>query len=61
MKDDVTTFEEYLREQHAIDYSGLDDDMPDAFEKWLEDLDGYEYLEFGTLFGKRRLKDFLTK
>lgn len=30
--------EEKLKEVHASDYSGTDDDMPDAFEGWLEDL-----------------------
>lgn len=27
-----------LNEAHAKDYIGLDDNMPDAFEAWLEDL-----------------------
>ena len=28
------TFEEFLREKHAKDYHGTDDDMVDAFEEW---------------------------
>lgn len=32
----MPTFEEFLREKHAKDYHGTDDDMPDAFEKWLD-------------------------
>lgn len=30
--------EDALKEAHAEDYHGTDDDMPDAFEGWLEDL-----------------------
>lgn len=30
--------EDKLKEAHAEDYRGTDDDMPDAFEGWLEDL-----------------------
>lgn len=30
--------EEKLKEAHAKDYHGTDDDMPDAYEKWIEDL-----------------------
>ena len=33
------TFESYLQEIHAEDYHGLDDDMPDAFDAWVSDLD----------------------
>lgn len=40
--------EDVLKNIHAEDYSGTDDDMPDNFEKWLEDLtlmDLQAYLE----------------
>lgn len=30
--------EEKLKDAHAEDYNGLDDDMPDAYEDWLMDL-----------------------
>jgi len=32
-------FEDYLKEQHGKNYRGLDDDMPDAYEKWVTELD----------------------
>jgi len=32
-------FEEYLQEAHAKHYTGTDDDMPEAYEHWLLDLD----------------------
>lgn len=31
--------EETLRTEHAKDYHGTDDDMVEAYESWLEDLD----------------------
>ena len=31
--------EDKLKEAHAKDYHGTDDDMPDAYERWLADLD----------------------
>jgi hypothetical protein len=42
----MTTFEEYLREIHAEDYSGTDDDMPDAYEDWVSNLDAQEMFEY---------------
>jgi len=35
----MKTFEDYLKEIHAQDYHGTDDDMPDAFEEWASELD----------------------
>lgn len=40
------TFEDYLRDIHAKDYSGLDDDMAENFESWLEDLDNQEVIDY---------------
>lgn len=31
--------EDKLKEEHAKDYHGTDDDMPDAYDSWLMDLD----------------------
>ena len=39
------TFEEYLQNLHAESYTGYDDNMPDAFEAWLETFDVAEILE----------------
>ena len=30
--------EEKLKDEHSKNYTGTDDDMPEAYEKWLEDL-----------------------
>lgn len=40
-------FENYLKEAHAKQYFGIDDDMPDAFENWLSNLDIEELLQYG--------------
>lgn len=42
----LTQFEEYLREIHAKGYTGLDDDMPEAFERWLANLDNSEIINY---------------
>ena len=31
-------FEDFLADKHAKNYQGFDDDMPDDFSKWLEEL-----------------------
>ena len=35
-------FEEWLKEWHAKEYIGTDDDMPDAFDTWTSELDTEE-------------------
>ena len=40
------TFEEYLKELHAEQYHGVDDDMPDDFNNWLEQFDTTALMEF---------------
>ena len=39
-------FEEYLQNKHAAQYQGLDDEMPDNFNEWLEDLGSDEMIEY---------------
>ncbi len=45
------TFEDYLEEVHAQDYHEYDDDMPDAFEKWVCELDAGEVMELAEKWG----------
>ena len=40
------SFEDYLKDFHAEDYHGTDDDMPDAFDAWLGALDTDEFIQF---------------
>jgi len=39
-------FEEYLQDKHAAQYQGLDDEMPDNFNEWLEDMGPDEMIEY---------------
>ena len=40
------TFEQYLQDKHAAQYQGLDDEMPDNFNEWLEDMGPDEMIEY---------------
>lgn len=45
-QEDNHEFDRYLADIHGSDYQWLDDDMPDAFDGWLADMDcdtRYEY------------------
>ena len=46
MKKTLGEFEQYLQEIHAKDYHGLDDDMPDAYNAWVSELDAEEMKEY---------------
>ena len=37
--------EDKLQSVHAEDYQGLDDDMPEAYERWLVDLSYQELVD----------------
>lgn len=39
-------FEDFLKEKHAKNYMGTDDNMPDDFERWLSNLDVQELIDF---------------
>jgi hypothetical protein len=46
------TFIKFLERMHAEVYTGLDDNMPDAFENWLE-IQGIDYLlNFANKYGE---------
>jgi len=52
-----TLFEDYLRDKHADDYAGNDDDMSDSYEAWLTNLDNEELIEFGNKAMELIIKD----
>lgn len=56
-------FEEFLIDVHAKQYIGLDDDMPDDFDRWLQDLSVDEWLEYGDKFKNEnnRKNNFIFK
>ena len=53
----VKTFEDYLKEIHAIDYHGTDDDMPDAFEEWHSGLHQMEVLAYAESYGRQQERE----
>ena len=52
MKKTLGEFEQYLQEIHAKDYHGLDDDMPDAYNAWVSELDAGEMREYAEEWGE---------
>jgi hypothetical protein len=49
----VRTFEQFLEDRHAEIYHGLDDDMVDAFDKWLSELDNDQLISYANDYGIR--------
>ena len=43
---DSWEFEDFLREEHAKGYCGLDDLMTDDYEDWLQSLDVQEVIDY---------------
>jgi hypothetical protein len=39
-------FTDYLKDKHAEDYHGTDDDMPDAFDNWLTELQADDFIQY---------------
>lgn len=44
-------FEEFLQEFFNSQYNGLDDDMPDAFDTWISELDTQEVMDYAQRWG----------
>jgi hypothetical protein len=40
------SFENFLREKHSAQYEGLDDEMEDNYNAWVESLDGQELMDY---------------
>jgi len=48
-------FEDFLQEKHAEQYAGLDDEMPDDFNRWLcEEISPDEWIEYGNQYAASR-------
>lgn len=45
------TFEEYLADRHAVGYTGTDDDMPDAFDNWISNLNADQIIGYAQRWG----------
>ena len=46
-------FEDFLKDVHAEQYIGVDDDMPDDFDAWLGDLSANELNQYARQFKER--------
>ena len=46
------TFEKYLEEQFMLDYHGDKDHFEKAFDNWLSNLEGEDYMIYAELFGQ---------
>ena len=51
-----TDFEDYLRNEHAKDYAGLDDDMYEHFIEWISEFDYDDWIAYGNLYAKHFIK-----
>lgn len=54
-------FESYLQDVFAEDYHGCDDDLPDAFEGWLANIEQDEMMELAEEFGQRQYEAGLAE
>lgn len=50
-------FEDYLMEQHALQFIGTKDMMIDDFSNWLENLSIDEWFDFGDKFEADKIKE----
>ena len=50
----ILTFEEFLQECHATRYVGFDDDMPDDFDRYMENLEPDDLLLKAQQYGDYR-------
>ena len=50
------TFEDFLNEKHSENYTGTDDNMPEAFETWTEELGWEELMEYTTEWHNKLVK-----
>jgi hypothetical protein len=46
-------FEDYLAEKFMEDFHGTKDQYEDAFDNWLSDRDGDDYINYANEFGVR--------
>ena len=53
------TFENFLQDKHADDYTGIDDDMPDAYESWLTDLDIEDLINYADEYATEQRNEAL--
>uniref|UniRef100_A0A6M3LCB8 Uncharacterized protein n=1 Tax=viral metagenome TaxID=1070528 RepID=A0A6M3LCB8_9ZZZZ len=55
------TFEDFLMEQHCLEYTGSKDLALEAFTQWLEDLEIEDWLNYGQRYGIERAIQAIDK
>ena len=55
------TFEDFLSDKHSKQYQGFDDEMPDAFNEWLGELDVGEVIKYAEEALVLQKKELLEK
>ena len=53
------SFESYLIDKHADSYVGLDDEMPDDFNWWLENLEPEDYYKYAEKWHNSEMRRVL--
>ena len=51
------SFEDFLKDVHAEDYHGTDDDMPDNFDTWLSNLQVEDFINYADAFADSIVKN----
>ena len=50
-------FEDFLMNEHAKEYHGTDDNMPDAFDNWLTELSADDFIMYADSAIAKALKE----
>jgi hypothetical protein len=49
------SFEDFLKDEHAGQYTGIDDNMSEDFDKWLSELDTEELIKQADNYAAHRM------
>ena len=53
MKIEDIEFEQYLQEMYVAEENPLDDDIPDGFNAWLENMDIDDFIAWGQKYAEQ--------
>lgn len=48
----MKSFEDYVKDIHATNYTGADDDMYDSYERFIESLHTQDIIDFADIYGR---------
>ena len=54
-------FEEYLKDIHAKNYMGTDDNMADSFEKFITEIEPEDLIKHGNVLSRLLIDSFVVK